>query len=359
MLFAFVSTLFTASLLPLVQAAVLEATDAGLPNIKVLAGSVEGASVDKDGNFYAVDQQNFLCLSCPDAEPTNFTTAGVPSDKLFLASSRHTKYLGTLVGNANGKSLLDPKKPLEPKYENELFMQPNDFTISRDEKCIFFSAQKYQANSTAGEDGAVGSLDTASKRMTRVPNDVLAAAGLYRTNGIDLSPDDKFLYVTSSANVDGATTKQSVFKFPIRDNCIIGEPEPFANLNDLATAQGVTVPAGMDPDGLRTDVDGFVYVTLNAAAMVLKINPDGSSADVIKLKTVANPSNLEIGGKDGKTLVIVGRCSGDPENTMFNTACADQITVESEGRAIRNLRDAPVDGDQTSSASQSACKQLP
>jgi len=322
--------------------------------IAKLNGYVEGASVDVHGNIYAVDNQTFTSLY-PSTTTKLVGAITFPGNEntTHIAASRHTRTLGTLIGNAakEGKAIYTTNG--DGKYEvfvqSDDFLQPNDFTLDADEKRLFFSGQNWTEVSRT-QDGEVGCIDTKTKKITKVPMDVLAKAGTYRINGIDLSPDDKYLYVTSQRNVQKVTdgpvesTEQKIYRFSVpKEGCDLGKPEVWADLNKLlAQHKIVDDKKVMDPDGLRTDDKGRVYVALNAFGMVMRIT-DSSFSEIIMTKSVGNPSNLEFGMEKGDHIFIIGRCSGDSASPLHKKACVDYLGINAVGRAFKNLNKGKKD----------------
>ncbi|RPA85290.1 NHL repeat-containing protein [Ascobolus immersus RN42] len=314
--------------------------------ITKLNGWVEGASVDVHGNIYAVDNQTFTSLY-PSKTTKVVTAIDFSGNKdTHLAASRHTRTLGTLIGNANGKVIYTTKG--DGKYENFIksdeFLQPNDFTLDEDEKRLFFTGQKWDKVSFK-EHGEVGCIDTKTKKITKVPRAVLDKANTYRINGIDLSPDDKYLYVTSERNIanpdptgEPLCTEQKIYRFNVpKEGCDLGAPTEWVDLNKALAQHGIVdTKKKMDPDGLRTDDKGRVYVALNAFGMVMRITGPEFN-EIIKTKTVANPSNLEFGHPEGNHVVIIGRCSGDSTSPLHSKACVDYLGINGVGRAYKNL----------------------
>ena len=121
----------------------------------------------------------------------------------------------------------------------------------------------------------------------------MTAPGMGTTNGLDLSPDDNKLYVSESNSkkiqayrIEGATL---VFERTIK-----------------------MLPEG-DPDGLRTDADGRIYVAQNGGAKITRFMPDGS--EVKSIATIgAKPSNLTFGGTDGRTVYVTQADGGFVES---------------------------------------------
>src|SRR6185295_9126537 len=102
----------------------------------------------------------------------------------------------------------------------------------------------------------------------KVVGEIMTAQGLTTpamgtTNGLDLSPDDKTLYVAES------NTKK------IQAYCIDG--------TTLVFERTVIPLPGSDPDGLRTDAQGRIYVAQNGGKSVARFKPDGS--ELLSIKT--------------------------------------------------------------------------
>ncbi|OJD14693.1 hypothetical protein AJ78_04984 [Emergomyces pasteurianus Ep9510] len=81
-----------------------------------------------------------------------------------------------------------------------------------------------------------------------------------------------------------------------------------------------------DIDGMRTDVDGNLYATLNGEGKVLQ---------TILTTGVKSPINVELGGKDGKTLFTIGKCEDNSE-----VGCAASFQVDKAGRTFVELNKA-------------------
>src|SRR5690606_26424315 len=109
-------------------------TEHHYPDISFFDGSVEGTSVDADGFIYTVDQNNFRALHPKRTKIQPITHTPSEEVKFHLASSRFTRTLGTLFGNAADQSILVTKG--DGKYETFVkdadLVQPNDFTIDAD-----------------------------------------------------------------------------------------------------------------------------------------------------------------------------------------------------------------------------------
>ena len=298
-----------------------------------------------------MNSTHFLSLKTGQTDPSSPIVIGPGDNTSHFASSRFTRSYGVLVGDAvahtiwrqsynnnpvvrrsNGRFF---KRSYAPLFTNSKLLQPNDFTINRPETYLYMSGMNYTDTTVAGEHGDVWWYNFKTGVSTQVPKSVMKAAGIHRCNGIELSPDDKSLFVTSAQNINGSVTSTKIFKFDI--DTTTGEPKnpkPVVDLYEALASVGVKAKEqGMDPDGMRMDVDGNLFIALNAIPGVLKCNTKVANEGVyIPLNTVFAPSNLEFGGDDGMTLYVVGRCQG------LKTACVDSYKHNKVGRAINNLR---------------------
>lgn len=321
------------------------------PIINSMGPTIEGASVNRKGELFAVNQTHFLSLKSGTSDPKNPTLTG-PGDKTsHFAGSRFTRTQGVLIGDAVGHAIWQkdydnsalkrrwkgrfPKREYTPFLVNDKLLQPNDFTINGAETYIYMSGMNYTATTQPGEHGDIWYYNIKTRAFKQVSKDIMRNAGIHRCNGIDLSPDDKYLYVTSAQNFNNTVTSTKIYKFEI--DPATGEPKnPTTEVDLYQVLSNAGVKArehGMDPDGMRMDVDGNLFISLNAIPGVLRWNTKSpGDGTYIPLATVFAPSNLEFGGDDGKTLYVVGRCQD------LKQACVDAYKHDKPGRAITNLR---------------------
>lgn len=256
---------------------------------------IEGPAVDRNGTLYFVHYEQ--------------TKKGAPKMgkisqlKPGATQSRHFADLtGGTIGNGirfdkdgrmyvadypNHNVLVFEKDQTTPKVyfptngTNGLkFNQPNDLAIARDG--TLYASDPNFGNNT----GRIWRI--ARDAQGKVSGAIMTAPKMGTTNGLDLSPDDKKLYVAES------NTKK-VQAYRIEGTTLVFE----------TTIK--TLPEG-DPDGLRTDADGRIYVAQNGGQRITRFRPDGSETLSIKTNG-AKPSNLTFGGPDGKT-VFVTQVSG-------------------------------------------------
>jgi sugar lactone lactonase YvrE len=104
------------------------------------------------------------------------------------------------------------------------------------------------------------------------------------TNGIEVSPDGKTLYVNESV-------QRCIWAFTIAGDGSLANKRLLIKFDEHSL------------DGMRCDVDGNIYVTRPGKGTVIKLSPDGK---VLREFNVlgSRPSNLCFGGPDGRTLYI-------------------------------------------------------
>ncbi|PGH09722.1 hypothetical protein GX51_00402 [Blastomyces parvus] len=306
--------------------------------------SIEGASVNKAGDVFAVDFRGKDATTTPNSFGFFHQTDGGVNNvagqdpiviakgakDTFLAGSRFVKKgAKVLIADAQNKRVMSvdvATKKVSVFCENAKMLQPNDIAVSTKREClIYLSGQKYEADSIAGEHGDLWTCD--GNKATQFSPAILKKADIHRTNGIEVDPKGEFLYLTSATNVKSGVVNLKVFKFALdKETGALLEQDPVV-FHDFSHAE-----KGTDLDGMRTDVDGNLYVSLNAAGKIAKLDPSGKLVQYITTPGVKGPSNLELGGKDGKTLFAVGKCEKDQK-----AGCAASIGVDKPGRAYAAL----------------------
>ncbi len=174
-------------------------------------------------------------------------------------------------------------------WEGKPFGRPNDLVVSRDGS-VYFTDSGRNANPPAPP------VEVAPPAVYRIKNGLLErlVADITRPNGIQLSPDEKTLYV---ANTSG----EHVLAYQIRTDGSLGPRRNFARLAGWQP----NAPAGptSGADGLAVDAQGRLYVA--TAAGVEVFDPAGQALGVIALPR--QPQNLAFAGPDKKQLFVVGR----------------------------------------------------
>lgn len=323
----------------------VEGVDLQLPTA-AFGGSIEGAAVNPQGDVFAVDFRaagaeankafgffheteggtaNILDLT---VNPIfNVSLEGV-ADSPLINGARFLKDGGLLIADANNSRVLSVKDTVASTFcANDAMLQPNDLALSVDRpQIIYLSGQNFTETTTAGEHGHLWTCDGST--ATQFPPELLAQADVHRTNGIETSPCGQFLYLSSAQNVAGAVTANRIFRFaidPATGTLVNQAPAVF---HDFTGGD-----AAIDIDGMRTDVDGNLYVTRNGDGKVVKLSPEGELLMIINLPGMGGPSNLEFGGAEGKTLFAVGKCKADA-----TIGCAASFETDKVGKAFNLLQ---------------------
>jgi gluconolactonase len=125
---------------------------------------------------------------------------------------------------------------------------------------------------------------------------IKVADDIDRPNGVQLSPDEKVLYVNNSGG-------QYLLAFDVQVDGSLRNRHDFARYKGFAmTPQGIHESRA---DGLAVDADGRVYGCTPAGVEVF--SPQGQALGVIPFPRI--PQNLAFGGADKKTLYVVGNGS--------------------------------------------------
>ncbi len=104
------------------------------------------------------------------------------------------------------------------------------------------------------------------------------------TNGIEVSPDGRRLYV-------GESVQRRIWVYDIGADGTLSGKRVFASFADHGL------------DGMRCDRDGNLYVTRHGGGTVAILAPDGTISREVRLKGRL-PSNVAFGGRDGRTVFV-------------------------------------------------------
>jgi len=240
---------------------------------------IEGPAVDSAGTLYVVNfqRQGTIGMLRPGADKSELF-AELPAGSVGN-SIRFDRGGRMYVADFKKHNIFvfEPGSK-EPRvyFHSDSFYQPNDLTIAADGTIYasdpLFSRRQGQVwRVTRGPDGTGQGAMMASERAVGV------------ANGVDLSPDEKTLYVGESAT-------REIWAYRLEG------PK-------LASPRLVTKFSDFEIGGLRADVDGKLFVTRPGAGLVTVLLPDGKVEREIKLRAKA-PTNLAFGGPDGRTVYV-------------------------------------------------------
>jgi signal peptidase len=245
---------------------------------------IEGPAVDAAGNLYVVNHLRQGTIGK--------VAAGAARSELFAALPQGSIGVSIRFGGDGRMYVADYKGhnvfvlvrgAAEPRvyFHSDTFNQPNDMAVARD-GTIYASDPNWRGRSgqvwriAPGVNGASGAPMASERKLTT-------------TNGIDLSPDEKTLYV-------GESETREIWAYRI-DGAKLAAPRLIRKFPDFSI------------DGLRTDMDGRIYVARILKGTVEILSPDGKTIREIALKA-KEPTNLAFGGPDGKTVYVTQRQGG-------------------------------------------------
>jgi len=247
------------------------ATDFTKENL--FSGNIEGPAFDKEGNLYVVNFERdgtigkvnssgevSLFLTLPDSSIANsiqFDSNG----NMFLAD-----FIGHNVLHVD----METKEVSMFVHHND-FNQPNDLCINKKDQ-LFASDPNWKEGT-----GKIWRIDP-DQKVT------LLTEFMGTTNGIELSPDEKILYVNESV-------QRKIWAFDVDEHGDISNKRLFAQFKDHGF------------DGMKCDKEGNLYVTRYGKGTVVVMSPAGEIINEITLNG-KNCSNLVFGGKEGKTVFV-------------------------------------------------------
>jgi gluconolactonase len=181
-------------------------------------------------------------------------------------------------------------RTLADNYEGVPFGRPNDIVVGKRVGIFFTDSGAVQKPGEPPVGKPAVYHISAKGELKRVVNDI------ERPNGIQLSPDEKVLYV---ANTPG----EHIIAYDIGNDASLSGRRNFAKLAGYTPNDKGIYSSGAD--GIAVDEKGRLYVASNAGVEV--ISSKGEALGVIPLPK--KPQNLAFAGKDKKTLYVVGRGS--------------------------------------------------
>lgn len=234
---------------------------------------IEGPACDRDGNIYAVNYHHQHTIG--KTTPAGASEVWVELPQGSIGNGIRFDRQGMMyVADYTRHNVLkiDPRtREITVHAHQERMNQPNDLAITRDG--TLYCSDPNWAEST----GQVWRVD-------RDGTSTLVAPDMGTTNGIDISPDGKTLYVNESV-------QRNIWQFEIRPDGSLANKRLLIRFPDYGF------------DGMRVDVDGNLYVTRYAKGVVAIVSPAGQvlrEVDVLGKR----PSNLCFGGPDGRTVYV-------------------------------------------------------
>jgi sugar lactone lactonase YvrE len=243
---------------------------------------IEGPACDAEGNLYAVNYQREGTIGkvTPEGECSVFVQLPEGSVGNGIRFNRDGFML--IADYVHHNILKVDMQIREVRvYAHEPTMnQPNDIAIGTND--ILYASDPSWSESN----GQIWRIDP-DGTVT------LLEAHMGTTNGIEVSPDEKTLYVNE-------TVQRNVWAYDLSSKGEISNKRLLIQFPDF----------GMD--GMRCDVQGHLYITRYGKGTVVKVSPEGETMLEIEL-TGKKPSNIAFGGPDGRTCYVTLQDRGNIE----------------------------------------------
>lgn len=257
----------------------------------------EGPAVDSEGNVYAVNygRQHTIGRITPGEEGE--AEAGVfveLSDGSIGNGIRFNSGGDMLIADYVNHNIL--KVDMDTRdisvYAHEPRMnQPNDIAIGAND--IVYASDPNWSEST----GQLWRIDTDGTAT-------LLEKEMGTTNGIEVSPDEKTLYVNESV-------QRRVWAYDLSEEGEISNKRLFIEFSDH----------GMD--GMRCDIAGNLYITRHGKGTIVKLSPEGEVLLEIPMAEGKSTTNLAFGGPEGRTVYV----------TVADIGNIQSFRVEEPGRS--------------------------
>lgn len=251
----------------------INSSDSVVLTDSVFTGGIEGPAFDSNGNLFVVNYK--------DQGTIGVLKNGKDSFELFV------KLPGNSIGNGirfNGKGdmfvadyvnhnilkIENGTKHVEVFAHSDFINQPNDLTLHSNG--FGFASDPNWGNSS-------GNLLRFKEGEIEI-----VEKGMGTTNGIELSPDGKFLYVNESIQT-------KIWRYIVSEDGSLSGKEVFVQFE------------GFGMDGMRCDSKGNLFLARYGAGVVVKINPEGKVVKEFKLNG-EKPTNVTFKQGSDKAIFV-------------------------------------------------------
>ena len=234
---------------------------------------IEGPACDAAGNVFAVNFAEQGTIGRVTPQGTGEVFLKLPGDSVgngIRFGRDGTMFIADYVIHNVWQVDAATKQPRVLGHDDGM-NQPNDLAQAPDG--TLYASDPNWGNNTGqlwriGRDGGVTKL----------------ASEMGTTNGIEVSPDGRTLYVNESV-------QRNVWAFTIADDRTLKDKRLVKQFDDFGF------------DGMRCDVDGNLYITRYGKGVVAVLSPAGEVTREIDVLG-PRPSNLCFGGPDGRTVYV-------------------------------------------------------
>lgn len=250
---------------------------------KSFTSGAEGPAADRAGMLYAVnfDHEGTIGMVTPAGEASIFLE--LPNKSIGNGIRFNSKGEMCIADYTNHNILKVDMgtKQLSVFAHEDSMNQPNDIAIDNKNR-LYASDPNWKAG---------------TGRIWKIGNDgkvTLLEDNMGTTNGIEVSPDDKRLYVNESV-------QRKVWVYDL------------SNEGQISTKRLLIQFPDFGMDGMRCDTQGNLYICRHGKGTIAKVSPDGKLLKEITL-IGKKPSNIAFGGRDGRTAYVTLQDQGNIES---------------------------------------------
>ena len=243
---------------------------------------IEGPACDAVGNLYAVNyqQQHTIGKVTPDGTASVFVE--LPPGSIgngIRFNSEGFMFIADYT-NHNVLKVDMTTREISVHAHEPTMNQPNDLAIGANDM-LYASDPNWGAST-----GQIWRVDTDGKVTLLEPD-------MGTTNGIEVSPDEKVLYVNESA-------QRNVWAYDLSPEGEISNKRLLIQFPDF------------NMDGMRCDIAGNLYITRHGKGTIAKLSPAGEVLLEVQL-TGKLCTNIAFGGPDGRTCYVTMADRGNVE----------------------------------------------
>ena len=256
----------------------------------IFTGGIEGPAVDSKHNLYAVNFEKEGTIGIVDMQGNASVFIELPNGSVgngIRFDKQDNMYIADYV-NHNVLMIANGEKEVSVYAHHPDLNQPNDLAISPNG--ILYASDPNWKEGT----GNLWKVDETGFSLLE--------SEMGTTNGIEVSPNGKKLYVNESV-------QRKIWSYDLDAAGNPGNKTLFYEFSDF----------GMD--GMRCDNQGNIYVCRYGAGKVVVINPQGSIIREVSLKG-KKPTNIAFGGKDGRQCFV----------TLQERGCIETFMADNPGR---------------------------
>ena len=243
---------------------------------------IEGPACDAAGNLYAVNYARQHTIGKVTPEGTASVFVELPTGSIgngIRFNSEGFMFIADYT-NHNVLKVDMTTREISVHAHEPTMNQPNDLAIGAND--MLYASDPNWGTST----GQIWRVDTDGKVT-------LLEADMGTTNGIEVSPDEKVLYVNESA-------QRNVWAYDLSAEGEVSNKRLLIQFPDF------------NMDGMRCDIEGNLYITRHGKGTVAKLSPAGEVVLEVQL-TGKLCTNIAFGGPDGRTCYVTMADRGNVE----------------------------------------------